>query len=446
MPTRLSSSLIRTTLAVIVVACAAVLIVCDREEAMPVPAQQPGAATYSSFYATRWYDAVYGIIRDERLPPPRASRIFGYAGVALYESVAPGMPGYVSLSGRVAGLKDAPQATPGAGYHWPTAANAAMASVLKGLLASGSEATHQRLNAMKADGEQMFAGLVAEDVLARSRELGTAVGGAIYQWSLTDGAADLPDCQFVAAPGPGAWLPTPPGFAAPLEPCWGKLRPFVLASGGEFLPPPPAPHSTDKGSEMYRLAEEVYTTKNSLTPEQEAIARFWSDDPGTTGTPPGHSLAILTQLLREQGRTLDFAAEAYARTGIAVADAFISCWNTKYVYNLLRPVTYINFNIDPNWLPLLNTPPFPEYTSGHSVQTAASFAVLAAMLGDGPFVDRTHVPRGLRPRQFESFGSAADEAALSRLYGGIHYRPAIELGLAEGRSIGQKVLALKFKE
>jgi hypothetical protein len=194
-------------------------------------------------------------------------------------------------------------------------------------------------------------------------------------------------------------------------------------------------------------AFEVYTTVNALSDEQRAIARFWSDDPGSTSTPAGHSLSILTQVLRARDASLAEAAEAYAFLGIAVADAFIGCWRVKYTHNLLRRITYIRATIDPGWsdpLPLV-TPPFPEYTSGHSVQSAAAAAVLTAQFGVVPFVDQTHDRRGLAPRSFTSFDEAAAEAAISRLYGGIHFRAAIERGLTQGRCIGEGAAALPLR-
>jgi hypothetical protein len=191
----------------------------------------------------------------------------------------------------------------------------------------------------------------------------------------------------------------------------------------------------------------VYEAVNRLTPEQESIARFWSDDPGQTPTPPGHSISITTQVLRAADANLATAAEAYARVGMAVCDAFIACWYQKYVYNLIRPVTYLQRLVDPNWLPLLVTPPFPEYTSGHSVQSGAAFQVLTDLFGEGySFVDHTHDDRGLAPRSFGSFLEAAEEAAISRLYGGIHFRAAIVNGIDQGRCIGRAVSALPLRE
>ncbi len=185
---------------------------------------------------------------------------------------------------------------------------------------------------------------------------------------------------------------------------------------------PPTAYSEDPSSVFFAEAREVYDAVNNRTPEQEAIALFWSDDPGVTATPPGHSISIATQVLRLQRASLMTAAETYAKVGMATADALIACWHAKYRYNLLRPVTYIRSLIDGDWLPLLNTPPFPEHTSGHAVQSGAAFQVLADLFGDRySFDDHTYDERSLAPRHFDAFSDCAREAAISRLYGGIHF-------------------------
>jgi hypothetical protein len=242
-------------------------------------------------------------------------------------------------------------------------------------------------------------------------------------------------------------VPTPPSFLAALQPFWGENRCFAIDDGASFPPGDPPRYSERRSSRFGREAREVFDTVNSLTSRQAAIARFWSDDPGATATPAGHSVSIATQVLRAEGARLATAAETYARLGIAVSDAFVACWFQKFRYNLLRPVTYIRAQLDPDWLPLLVTPPFPEYPSGHSVQSGAAAQVLTDLFGGRyGFVDRTHDERGLAPRRFDSFFDAAEEAAISRLYGGIHYRAAIDNGLAEGRRIGRAAGRLPLRD
>ncbi len=173
---------------------------------------------------------------------------------------------------------------------------------------------------------------------------------------------------------------------------------------------------------------------------------YWSDDPGKTPTPSGHWAFVLTDLLRGGKHDLAFAAEASARMTLSMSDAFVATWQAKYRYNLIRPVTYVQLALDSNWVPdMLETPPFPEYPSGHSVQSGAAALVLGRLFGeDTVFVDRFHNDRGWGPRTFKNFKAASDEAAISRMYGGIHFRAAIEDGLAQGRCVGEKVMALQF--
>ena len=283
------------------------------------------------------------------------------------------------------------------------------------------------------------------DTLGVSVMQGRLVAGAIDAWAQHDGGV-LDYATYTPPTGPGKWVPTPPKKLAALLPYWGNHRHYMRFDRECASAPPPA-YSEDLASPFYAQAREVYDTVTQLSPEQHAIALFWADNAVETATPAGHWLSILNQVLQAKKATLDVAAVAYAQFGIVVGDAFISCWRTKYQYNLIRPITYIRNVIDPNWTtPDLVTPPFPEYTSGHSVQSAAAAYVLTDLFGDNvAFTDHTHDRRGLAPRSFKSFLSAAQEAGISRLYGGIHYRSAIENGLAQGKCIGERVHTLKFR-
>jgi hypothetical protein len=284
---------------------------------------------------------------------------------------------------------------------------------------------------------------VPRRVYERSVAHGKAVAAAILDWAATDAFSIYNNCAYVPAPVPGAWRPTPPLFNPnPLQPCWGFIRTMVLTLGEC----PPASHpafSTDPASDFYAAGLEAHDVVLGLTDEQKTIADFWSDGAGATGTPPGHWIAIVSQIARNDELSLATAAEAYARVGIAVHDAFIECWSAKYTYNLQRPVTYIVDNIDAGWLPYFATPPFPSYTSGHSTQSGAAAGVLTDMLGIRAFTDTTHTDHGLvppqSPRTFESFDEAAAEAAISRLYGGIHFAFDNAQGLTSGQCIGQAI-------
>jgi hypothetical protein len=405
----------------------------------------PSASAYTAEVPLRWFELALELVRTTPgFSPPVASRAFGYAGVTLYEALVPGMPGGRSLAGQLNELGRPPGPADRA-YHWPTVANRALASILRSLFPTAVEESAAAIDDLERRFASSAQAVLPLGVYRRSFARGEEAAADVFGWSTTDGGheAFLRNFPPYTPPsGPGLWVRTPPGFSPALQPYWGANRPFVLPSGAACAPVPPPAYSDVIGSRFYAEANECYQATGNLTAEQEAIARFWSDDPGQTASPPGHSISILSQVTTMLDLSLARAAEAYAKVGIAVVEAFIACWNTKYRDNLLRPVTYIRNLIDPAWTPLLVTPPFPEYTSGHSVQSGAAAQVLTDLFGDVAFVDRTHEGRGLPGRSFQSFREAAEEAAVSRLYGGIHFRAAIERGLEQGRCIGRRVSAL----
>jgi hypothetical protein len=413
----------------------------------PRPAAPTPVDEFDAGVATAWFDELLELIRaTPGFSPPVASRALGYAGVALYESVLPGLRGRRSLAGLLTDLPPLPATGRNGGYAWPVVANAALAEITRSLFPT---APVDRLAAIERL-EASVAAAAPRGVRERSIQRGQAIAQAIFTWSMTDGGHEgylhSVDPAYVPPVGPGLWTPTPPSFLPPLQPRWGANRPFAARSASVTVAEP-VPYSIEPGSACHAQGLEVHETVNHLTEEQLAIARFWSDDPRTTATPAGHSVSILTQVLRSRDTSLAEAVEGYARLGIALADAFISCWRTKYRHNVLRPISYIAAVIDPAWggtLPLV-TPPFPEYTSGHSVQSGAAAAVLSSMFGAVAFTDRTHEARGLAARSFASFDAAASEAAISRLYGGIHFRAAIERGLEQGRAIGEVAARLPLE-
>jgi hypothetical protein len=409
------------------------------------------AADLDAAIPTAWFDLQLKLVKETPgFAPPVAARVFGYTGVALYESVVHGMPEHRSLAGQLNGLTALPR--PSGEVHWPAVANSALATITRQLFTRASSQNQSAVDALDAKFAQELGAEIDADVLARSTQYGQTVAAAIYDWSKTDGGhdADLHNYPSDYAPpvGPGLWSPTPRKGSTPLPallPYWGANHPFALKSGEECAPPGPPPYSEDPNSAFYAEAKEARDAVNDRTLEEEHIALFWEDGITRTATPAGHSVAIVTQLIREDRKTLAFAAEAYAKLGIAMNDAFIGCWHAKYQHNLLRPVTSSRAVMDKGWRPLVGTPPFPEFPSGHSTQAGAVAVVLSQLFGPNyAFTDHTHDQRGLAPRSFTSFDAMAEEAAMSRLYGGIHFRSAIELGLEQGRCIGEKVLALKF--
>ncbi|MFN0201931.1 MAG: vanadium-dependent haloperoxidase, partial [Bacteroidia bacterium] len=272
--------------------------------------------------------------------------------------------------------------------------------------------------------------------------LGASIAGALMTWVNNDNFAQTRSMIYMVpsrSENPAFWEPTG-SVTSPLEPYWGQIRPFCMASGTACYVPSQIPYNTDENSGFYQAALEVYNTGVNLTQEQKNIASWWADGPGATPTPPGHWLRISHQMINEMDLGLDNAAEIYMLVGLCVGDAFISCWDAKYRENLLRPVTYIRENIDPNWNTYISTPPFPEYTSGHSVCSGAAAEILTNKLGNIPFTDASNTFLGIAPRSFASFNDAAEEAAFSRLYGGIHYREGIVLGVQQGRIVAQTVL------
>ena len=400
-----------------------------------------------------WYRLALELVRHTpTYTPPVASRTLAYMGVAAFEALASGDARLTSLVGQLNGLSTLPDRAPGQGYDTAVILSAVIEGLMRDLFSNtGPTGQHamQTLSARLA--EQAAAGLAA-DVVAASRSYGATLAAAVLEWARSDGGAVIENMGFPASytlnPAPEHWVPTSKIVLqqAPLLPAWGTNRPFAMPSGDTCTLPPPTEYSEDPASAFYAEAMEVYFTSQSLTDEQKQIARFWSDDAMLSYTPPGHWIAIMTQVATEKGLDLTAQVEALARMGVAMADAFIGCWSAKFQYDLVRPVSYIKKVIDPKWEPLLNTPPFPEYPSGHSTQSAAAASVLTALFGEAySFTDESPTPDGVPTRSFASFWAAADEAAISRLYGGIHFMPAIKNGQDQGRCIAAYAIALKTR-
>ena len=399
---------------------------------------------FRSDVASVWFDRLYDVIRSEGTSPPAASRVYGISAVALYEAMAPRSRENRSLVGQLNGLTWVPAPRPYKRYHWPAVASAALARTIRGLHPTLKPDSAAAITALEQAFLEQFEGEVPRSVLKRSLEQGEDVADAILDWAASDGYADLGGCPYVPVSVDGAWAPTPPAFIpTPLEPCWGALRPMVLESGAECGPAGHPPFSVEPGSPFHAAARLVYDIERTLTEEQRTVALYWADNAGATGTPSGHWIAIVGQLARRRHLSLAAAAEAYARVGIAVHDAFVSCWYAKFRTSLQRPVTFIQDHIDPVWTPFLVTPAFPTYASGHSTQSGAAARVLTDMFGTVHFTDTLRArPRFLAapaPRTFHSFHEAAREAAISRLYGGIHYSFDNDDGLKSGRCIGRAI-------
>jgi hypothetical protein len=431
---------------------AAFLSSCDSATSPQEELEQTVAADHDAAVATAWFDLSLRLIEETNgFSPPVASRALSYMGVTLYESVVPGMPANSSLAGQLNDLE--PLHQPDSRVYWPAAANSALAEISRKLFRSTDPELLKAIDDLQDSLTREFRSRTDDVLLDRSVKYGKQVAEVIYNWSKTDGghegfAHNFFD-DYKAPSGSGMWVPTPPDYLPALQPAWGNNRPFALTTSDDCPLNPHPVYSEAQGSAFYTEALEVYETVGQLSEEQREIALFWADDPGKTPTPPGHWISILNQVINVHNHSLDVAAEAYARLGIALADAFIFCWYEKYQYNLIRPISFIQQVIDATWNtpevtdPVI-TPPFPEYPSGHSVQSGAAAIVLTSLFGEVVFTDRTHEARGLPARSFYSFWEAAEEAAISRLYGGIHYRAAIDFGVEHGRCIGEKVGKIEF--
>ncbi len=403
---------------------------------------------------TNWYKLALELVRHTATyTPPVASRSFAYMSIAAFEATASGPSSLKSLNDQIQGLPLAPKREAGKTYNEAVVMHSTMQTMVENLFSNTGPTGH---HAMDAFSKKMASDVTLgakKDVVKRSEKFGRKIADSILKWSMDDGGAVIQNMGFpttyTLTKGPAHWVPTNTiGLQQnPLLPSWGKNRTFAMPDGATCKLPSPPDYSEDKNSEFYKQANEVVEAKKNLTPEQKAIAKFWSDDAMLTVTPPGHWISIAMQILEKQNADMDKTAEVLTKLSIAEADAFIGCWNGKFQYDLLRPITYIRRVMDPKWEPLLNTPPFPEYPSGHSTQSAAAALVMTEAFGDNfAFTDDTGTKDGLKPRSFKSFSAAAEEAGISRLYGGIHYRAAIENGLAQGRCIGAFATALKTRK
>lgn len=281
----------------------------------------------------------------------------------------------------------------------------------------------------------------------RSQSFGQSIAAAIQTWSTTD-KFNASNVGYVPPVFPGAWVPTPPAYInPPINPYVSNARPFLAANLTAVAPPFPFPYSEEANSDFYKMGKEVYDVSNTLTDEQKRIALFWVDQGNGIGyTPDGHNMLVVTQALEQTKSSLAVAAEVYAKAGIAERESIIVAFRTKYAYNILRPVSYIRKVIDPGWLSFIPTPPFPEYPANHAFITGAVLEAAAKVLGNHvTLTDHAYNFRGWAPRTYSSLFEVAEEAGISRLYGGIHYMPSIKEGLSLAKDLGGSIGGIKLK-
>lgn len=392
-----------------------------------------------------------GVIVYDIFSPPQASRVYAYSSIAAYEALRPDYAAkYRTLAGQLNGLTPVPPPLPGVRYYLPLSSVHAFMTVGKAMTFSSAKMDSLR----KVMEDKIRDKGIPSPVFDSSIAYGDRVAQHVLAWSKKDNylqTRGMP--KYTVLPTPGRWVPTPPAYMDGVEPSWGKIRPFVLDSATQFKPEPPPPFDTARNSAFMRQVMEVYNVRKTLTQEQQDIAGFWDCNPYTMHvrghamfatkkiTPGGHWMGIAALASRMSHADMMRSAEVYARTAVALADGFIAVWEQKYRNNLARPETVINMYVDDQWEPALQTPPFPEYMSAHSVVSSAAAKVLTDEFGPTfAFNDNVEDDYGIRPRRFASFDQAAAEAVISRLYGGIHYRLAIEEGALQGAKIGDLVV------
>ncbi len=379
--------------------------------------------------------------------PPVASRTYAYISVAGYETLLHSNKSYVSLTGQLHGLTALPQPDSSKEYSYTLAAVHAILTTGKNFVIS-----EEQINVFdSAILKEFRASGIPDSVMSNSIAYGQQVAQGIVAWAAKDNYKQtraLPKFA-VADEDPSTWKPTPPAYIKAIEPNWNKMRTFVIDSAAQFKPVRPPSFSANKNSAFYKTALAVHDAGTNQTKEENEIANFWDCNPFKVNvkghvmyatkkiSPNGHWMNITRLVCNKAGADAVQSAAAYACLSVSLADCFISCWDEKYRSKVIRPETYINQYIDANWVPTLQTPPFPEYTSGHSVVSAAAAVILTQLFGNNfSYADSTENEFDLPVRRFTSFKQAAQEAAISRFYGGIHYMPAINNGLTEGEKIG----------
>ena len=386
--------------------------------------------------------------------PVAASRFYAYSLLAAYEAA--------HFAGRVPSINEKLKVNPEIvplvipkNFNLSLSSNYAMLEVGRNIMPSGPMLEEKQKNLLIYFRKKKK---LSETDIQDNVRYAAAVAQSVTAYAKTDGYNKLSTyTRYTPSKKEGHWYPTPPEYMGAIEPQWATVRSFFLDSANQFAPTPPAPYSKEKTSDFFMLMKEVYDVTSRLTKEQVEIANFWDCNPFAVTysghmaiglkkiSPAGHWMGITGIACKKANISLDSAILINTVVALTLHDAFISCWQEKYVSDRIRPESAINILLDPSWRPQLQTPPFPEYTSGHSVASSSVAVVLTYLLGDNfSFVDTSEIYFGLPAREFKSFNQAAAEAAISRLYGGIHFRDACDNGIVQGKQVGQFVLSSLF--
>jgi hypothetical protein len=399
------------------------------------------------------------VIMGNNFSPIVGSRNYLYATVAAYEVIAAGYPGkYQSLAGQVKGLKEMPEPDTAKKVDYEFAAVLAFCKLGEAVtFPAGS--MKEYVDSLKNRATEMG---MPDDIMANTVAFSDTVSATVMAWSKKDNYAQSRSFpKYNVLDSPGRWVPTPPAYTSAMEPHWTTIRPVVMDSATQLIPPPPLKFDvTDSTSAYYKEVMAIKNAVDSLTPEQMHIADFWDDNPfklnvsghvmfGTKKfSPPGHWMSIVGIAAKKADANFPTTVHAYTVTAIALFDAFIQCWDEKFRHKTARPETVINKYFDPNWRPHLQTPPFPEYTCGHSTCSSAAAEALTSVFGDNfSYRDTTELEFGIASRSYSSFRAAAEENNWARFYGGIHFHHSCIVSTEYGRKVGELVTSkLKMKK
>lgn len=426
------------------------------EVGQPGPGEDFSATSkYSTDVLTKWIDLQTQImyLKDQTQRPgydrTLPFRLYSYAGIALYESVVPGMPGYQSLSGQLTDMPQMPKSEEGKSYHRGASANAALAAVHRSLLYGATAATKSSIDSLEAALNTQYGTEADAATLQRSKEFGKEVAKRIVEWSETDGSYTAWP-PYTPPAGPGLWVPTPPNNFAARFVHVGDQRTFVPNILHSIFPPAPPAYSTDPSSGFYKMEKEVYDADQNRTPTDSLQATYWGANAGR-GSPGLQWFAILKKVLVEQSVKLDKAVVAYCKMGMAQYDAVVVTFKSQYTYNLLRPITYIrNVMGQTNWLlPYGGVgAPTPDWPDVSLVEHIAPAKAISSMFGENYRfnTDGTN-PDRYQGYTFNSFEEAAAHIATAFFLKGI----TTKLGASIGVDIGSKTVEyidkkIKFKK
>jgi hypothetical protein len=395
-------------------------------------------------------DQLTQIIIYDVFTPPVASRIYVYSSIAAYEAIRHAEKDAPSITEKLNGFDKMPLPDPNKKYDFDLAATEAFFKVARNVKVFSVDS----LDNYEKSVHDNFKANLDEATYKASIAFGDTIAAVVLKRAKTDGyLASRGKAKYLGSNDPGKWRPTPPDYLDGVEWCWNTMKPMVLDSASQFTPARPPKYDTKPGTPFYNLVKEVYDINKNLTPEQKLIAKYWDDNPFviehsghmTYGnkkiTPGGHWMGIASQIIKQEKASPVKAAKTFALTSIALYDGFISCWDEKYRSAYVRPVTVIKDIMDKDWMPLLQTPPFPEYTSGHSTITASAATVLTKLYRDNlSFEDSSDYKYIGLKRKFTSLSAAAAECSISRVYGGIHYTISVNTGAAMGKQVGGLVI------